>query len=106
MKRVILFTCVSGIMLVSSAQAHTLSMSEVRRGITEAVRDHVHPAFFVRVFECRRIDRHGGWCRVEVYAPDALLPLWCGNGTARLIGQSQNMRAHGTLHSCRGGGGR
>ena len=103
MKRVILFTCVSGIMLVSGAQAHTLPMSEVRRGITEAVRDHVHPAFFVRVFGCRRINRHGGQCRVEVYAPDALVPLWCGKGTAKLIGRSQNMRAHGTLHRCREG---
>ena len=106
MKRVILFTCVFGIMLVSSAQAHTLSMSEIRRGITEAVRDQVHRTMVVRVFDCRRINAHGGRCMVQVYTPGAALPLWCGKGTAKLIGQSQYMRAHGTLRSCRRGDGR
>jgi hypothetical protein len=86
--------------LTVAAFAHTLPMSEVRRGITEAVRDKFpYTSAIVGLHGCRRIDAHGGQCAVRVYTMPAR-DRWCGVGWAKLIGKSDYMRAHGDLAAC------
>jgi hypothetical protein len=88
--------------LTVAAYAHTLPMSEVRRGILDAVDDHFKASRATIVLKpCHRIDGHGGECVVQVFykaSPD--VPQWCGVGCAKLIGESDYMRAHGSLHEC------
>jgi hypothetical protein len=88
--------------LTVAAYAHTLPMSEVRRGILDAVDDNFKASRVNIVLQsCRRIDAHGGECVVRVFykaSPD--LPQFCGVGWAKLIGKSDYMRAHGSLHAC------
>ena len=84
-----------------SADARTLPMSEVRRGITLAVQDKFPGRrIVVGLAGCQRTDAHGGRCNVRVYTRSEH-QKWCGSGWARLIGESDYMRAHGTLEPCR-----
>jgi len=84
-----------------SADARTLPMSEVRRGITLAIQDKFPGRrIVVGLAACQRTDAHGGRCNVRVYTQPKH-QRWCGNGWARLIGESDYMRAHGTLKPCR-----
>ena len=81
--------------LTVAAYAHTLPMSEIRRGITEAVQDKFpYTRAIVGLHGCRRIDAHGGRCIVPAREK------WCGVGWARLIGESDYMRARGNLTRC------
>ena len=86
--------------LTVAAYAHTLPMSEVRRGITEAVQDKFpYTRVIIALQRCRRIDAHGGQCVVRLYTMPAR-ERWCGVGWARLIGTSDYMRARGNLTPC------
>ena len=86
--------------LTVAAYAHTLPMSEVRRGITEAVQDKFpYTRVIIGLQGCRRIDAHGGQCVVRVYTMPAR-ERWCGVGWAKLIGKSDYMRARGNLTPC------
>lgn len=82
------------------ASAHTLPMSEVRRGIRDAIADKF-PGMrvVIRLQGCRRIDAHAGQCVVRAYT----LPYhdrWCGVGHARAIGKSRSIRALGAVTPC------
>ena len=86
--------------LTVAAYAHTLPMSEVRRGISEAVQDKFpYTRVIIGLQGCRRIDAHGGRCVVRVYTMPAR-ERWCGVGWARLVGNSDYMRASGDLTPC------
>ena len=86
--------------LTVAAYAHTLPMSEIRRGITEAVQDKFpYTRVIVGLHGCRRIDNHGGRCIVRVYTTPAR-ERWCGAGWAKLIGKTDYMRARGNLAPC------
>jgi hypothetical protein len=86
--------------LAVSAYGHTLPMSEIRRGITEAIQDKFPGRrIVVGLSACQRTDAHGGRCKVRVYTLSEH-QKWCGSGWARLIGESDYMRAHGTLNRC------
>ena len=89
--------------LTVAAYAHTLPMSEVRRGIQEAVEDRMAPTVvIVSLSNCVRVGRHGGECDVIAHAlPDRV--RWCGHGRARLLGpKTDYMRASGTIEPCDG----
>ena len=89
--------------LTVAAYAHTLPMSEVRRGIQEAVEDRMAPTpVVISLRNCVRMDRHGGECDVIAYTlPDRV--RWCGHGWARLLGpKTDYMRAWGTIEPCDG----
>jgi hypothetical protein len=89
--------------VVSNAQAHTLPMSDVRRGIQEAVEDRMAPTpVIVSLRNCVRTDRHGGECDVIAYTVPGRV-RWCGHGWARLLGpKTDYMRARGTIGPCDG----
>lgn len=89
------------VVLTVAAYAHTLPMSEVRRGIQEAVEDRMAPTpVIVSLRNCVRVGRHGGECDVIAYTvPEQI--RWCGRGWARLLGpKSDYMRARGTIEPC------
>jgi hypothetical protein len=88
------------LMMAAAAQAHTLPMSEVQRGIKEAVKDQFYDKnIVIGLGQCHRINAHGGECVVRVLVP-ASGEKWCGIGWAKLIGTSDYMRAHGSLTPC------
>ena len=89
--------------LTVAAYAHTLPMSEVRRGIQEAVEDRMAPTpVIVSLRNCVRVGRHGGECDVIAYTVRDRV-RWCGHGWARLLGpKTDYMRAWGTIEPCDG----
>ena len=83
------------------AYAHTLPMSEIRRGVLDAVDDNFTTQVKIRIYACQRWNAHGGQCKVRVYRNESdLLPSWCGVGSAKLIGKTDNMRVHGSVTPC------
>jgi hypothetical protein len=86
--------------LTVAAYAHTLPMSEIRRGIIDAVDDKFpNTRVIVGLHGCRRWDRHGGECQVRVYTLPARMK-YCGSGWAKLIGNSDYMHVHGSIVGC------
>ena len=96
----LLFMMLSAWAMAAAAQAHTLPMSEVQRGIREAVKDQFFDDnIVIGLGQCHRISAHGGECVVRVLV-QASREKWCGIGTAKLIGKSDYMRARGSLTPC------
>src|SRR5262245_7305328 len=87
--------------LTVAAYAHTLPMSEIRRGILDAVDDNFTKQVKIRIYACQRWNAHAGQCEVRVYRNKSdLLPSWCGRGWAKLIGNTDNMHVHGSVTPC------
>lgn len=87
-------------LVAATAHAHTLPMSEVQRGIRDAVKDQFYDKnIVIGLGVCHRINAHRGECVVRVLVP-ASGEKWCGIGWATLIGKSDYMRARGSLTPC------
>jgi hypothetical protein len=75
----------------------TLPASEAQRGIRQVV--HEEYGFGGLRLDCMRIDRKQVDCYIDFR--DSKGVKACGYGSARLIGETDNMRVHGYVEKCK-----